>query len=67
MSLWQYYRNLTPQTRALVGAGVVVYATAMLYISDAAEKKLDLVPTEEDKRRLEELVPKVRAVERREK
>lgn len=44
-----------------------MYATAMLYISDAAEKKLDLVPTEEDKRRLEELVPKVRTVERRER
>lgn len=39
----------------------------MLYLSDIAEKKLDLVPTEEDKRKLDEMVPKIRVIERKER
>jgi hypothetical protein len=44
---------------------VIAYATVGLFLSDIAEEKLQLVPTEEDKRQLSELVPKVRAVERK--
>jgi len=43
---------------------VIVYAGLGLLLTDVAEEKFDLVPSEEDKRRLKELVPKVRVVDR---
>ncbi|KAF8252986.1 hypothetical protein K440DRAFT_627149 [Wilcoxina mikolae CBS 423.85] len=42
----------------------MVYALAGLFLTDVAEKTFGLSPTEEDKKKLEALVPKVRAVER---
>lgn len=45
---------------------MIVYAISMEYLSDVAEKKLDLVPTEEDYKKLNEVVPKIRVVERKE-
>jgi hypothetical protein len=50
----------------LLGAGVVAYATAGLWVSDWVEKRFGFEPTEEERKRLESVVPKVRAVERRE-
>lgn len=38
----------------------------MQYLTDVAEKKLNLVPKEEDFKKLEEVVPRIRVVERRE-
>ncbi|KAL7270731.1 hypothetical protein RUND412_006557 [Rhizina undulata] len=63
MSLWRYYTTLSPRTRLLVGGSVIAYALAGLYVSDAAEEKFDLLPTEADKKRLEELVPRIRVVD----
>ncbi|CCX09754.1 Similar to hypothetical protein PTRG_11321 [Pyrenophora tritici-repentis Pt-1C-BFP]; acc. no. XP_001941652 [Pyronema omphalodes CBS 100304] len=65
MSLINYYRSLHPRTRMLLGAGVIVYGTLGLYLSDVAEEKLGFTPTAEDKRKLDEIVPKIRTVERR--
>jgi hypothetical protein len=61
-----YYRSLHPRTRMLLGAGVVLYGVAGLAISDLVEKRFGFEPTEEERKRLREVVPKVRTVERRE-
>ncbi|KAA8898636.1 hypothetical protein FN846DRAFT_962024 [Sphaerosporella brunnea] len=39
MSLWNYYKSQHPRTRMLLGAGVVVYACAGLYVSDWVERR----------------------------
>lgn len=59
-----YYRSLPPRTRAILGGAVVVYAATGLYVSDLAEEKLGFTPSEEDKGRVRELVPKIRVVAR---
>ncbi|KAK0289128.1 hypothetical protein LTR35_000504 [Friedmanniomyces endolithicus] len=64
MPLWTSYRALSMQTRLLIGAGIMAYAGFGLLVSDKAEEALGLVPTEEDKQRLREAVPRVYAVER---
>jgi hypothetical protein len=61
-----YYRSLHPRTRMLLGAGVVLYGVAGLAISDWVEKRFGFEPTEEEKKKLQEVVPRVRTVERRE-
>ena len=48
----------------LIGAGIMTYAVAGLYLSDKAEEKLGLVPTERDKEELRDALPKIVAVER---
>jgi hypothetical protein len=58
-----YYNSLSTKTRLGVGGGAMLYACLGLYISDAAEKKLGYTPTEEDKRKLREAMPKIRIVD----
>jgi len=59
-----FYRSLTPRTRALIGGGVMVYALTGLFLTDVAEKTFGLSSTDEDRKKLEALVPKVRTIER---
>ncbi|KAK4917423.1 hypothetical protein LTR17_027070 [Elasticomyces elasticus] len=65
MPLWDSYRALPMTTKLLIGGGIMAYATFGLMASDVAEEKLGLVPTEEDKQRLKEAIPKIHAVDRK--
>ncbi|KAF1818992.1 uncharacterized protein K489DRAFT_413428 [Dissoconium aciculare CBS 342.82] len=65
MSLWQYYRNLTPRTRLFIGGGIMAYAAFGLFASDKAEEVFGFTPTPEDKKRLEESLPTIRTVEKK--
>ncbi|KAF2877562.1 hypothetical protein BDV95DRAFT_559563 [Massariosphaeria phaeospora] len=53
-----------PKTRILIGLGVMAYAGAGLFLSDKAEEKFGLVPTEKDKEELQKALPKVTTVEK---
>ncbi|KAI4762184.1 hypothetical protein E4T52_05603 [Aureobasidium sp. EXF-3400] len=63
MSLWRYYTSLSPKIRLMVGGGIIGYACLGLFLSDTAEEKLGYTPTEEDKKRLRESLPRIRVVE----
>ncbi|KAI4847395.1 hypothetical protein E4T44_04532 [Aureobasidium sp. EXF-8845] len=63
MSLWRYYTSLSPKTRLMVGGGIIGYACLGLFLADTAEEKLGYTPTEEDKKRLREALPRIRVVE----
>ncbi|THW06816.1 hypothetical protein D6D25_08077 [Aureobasidium pullulans] len=58
-----YYNSLSPKTRLMVGGGAMAYACIGLFLSDTAEEKLGYTPTEEDKRKLREAMPRIRVVE----
>ena len=58
------YRKLAPRTRLYLGIGIMIWAGLGIILTDRAEEKFDLVPTEKDKERLEEAVPRIRFVER---
>jgi hypothetical protein len=58
-----YYTSLSPKTRLMVGGGIIGYACLGLFLSDTAEEKLGFTPSEEDKKRLREALPKIRVVE----
>lgn len=47
----------------MVGGGIISYACLGLFLSDTAEEKLGYTPTEEDKKRLRESLPRIRVVE----
>lgn len=64
MSIWQKYRSLAPRTRVLIGVGIMGYAGLGLLLSDTAEEKFGLVPTEKDKEELDRIIPKIRLVDR---
>ena len=49
----------------IIGVGVMAYAGAGLYISDKAEEKFGLTPTEKDREELRHVLPKVSTVEKR--
>lgn len=58
------YLALTPRTRIIIGLGVMTYAGAALFLSDRAEETFNLKATEEEKRRLNEMIPKIRTIDR---
>ncbi|RDW58070.1 hypothetical protein BP6252_13481 [Coleophoma cylindrospora] len=58
--LYSSFRNLSPRTRMTVGLGFLAWGTIGLYLSDSAEKKFGMEPTEKDKAAL----PRIITVER---
>ncbi|PGH33243.1 hypothetical protein GX50_03921 [[Emmonsia] crescens] len=65
MSLWSSYRNLSPRTRLLFGAGLMAYATVGMWWSPKVEEALGMVPSQEEQAELErKLSVKVSSVER---
>jgi hypothetical protein len=48
----------------MIGGGVMAWGVVGLFISDRAEETFNLVPTEEDRRKLKEAIPKVHFVEK---
>ncbi|KAI5366217.1 hypothetical protein Slin14017_G038570 [Septoria linicola] len=67
MSLWQSYRNLPQKTRLLVGGGIMAWGAIGLFISDKAEQAFGLTPTEQDKEKLQDAIPKIQFVVDKEK
>ncbi|KAI4213548.1 MAG: hypothetical protein LQ351_003772 [Letrouitia transgressa] len=59
MSLWRSFRALRPRIRVYIGVGVMVYAGLGLVATDKAEEKFGMVATEEDRKALGEMVPRV--------
>ncbi|KAL2061638.1 hypothetical protein VTL71DRAFT_7015 [Oculimacula yallundae] len=64
MSFLTAFRNLTPRTRIMVGAGFLAWGTLGLYITDKAESRFGLQASEGDKEALGRVVPSVHVVER---
>ena len=58
------YRNLSTRTRLMIGGGIIAYGTLGLFVSDKAEQAFGFAPTEEDRRRLKEAIPKIHTIER---
>ncbi|KAI4696956.1 uncharacterized protein J4E84_000080 [Alternaria hordeiaustralica] len=65
MAVWQWFKNIPPKTRMIIGVGVMAYAGAGLYISDKAEEKFGLTPTDQDREQLRDVIPKVSTIEKR--
>ena len=63
----RWYRAITPKTRIMIGVGVMAYAGAGLFLSDKAEEKFGLTPTEKDMAELRESLPKISTVDRKER
>lgn len=64
MSIWQLYRGLSSKAKLGVGAGFVVWGLVGLRMSDKAEEKLGLTPTDEDRAALERATPRIRLMEK---
>lgn len=64
MCLCSKYLSLSPRTRIIAGIAIMSYAATGLFLSDKAEEKFGLVPTEEDKEKLRQAIPKIRTVDR---
>jgi hypothetical protein len=50
-----------------VGLAFLAWGTVGLYVSDSAEKKFGLEPSEGDRERLDSVLPKVRVLEKGER
>ncbi|RMY00399.1 hypothetical protein D0867_11762 [Hortaea werneckii] len=64
MSLWTSYRALSTRTRLLIGGGIMTYAVAGMFLSDKAEQFFGFEPTDQDRKRLQDSIPKIHAVDR---
>ncbi|KAI5868656.1 hypothetical protein GGS23DRAFT_42756 [Durotheca rogersii] len=64
MSLLQSFRNLSPRMRLGVGLGLLAWGVIGLQLSDRAEERYGLAPTEEDKAALSKILPRITTVER---
>lgn len=65
LTSFSWYKGITPKTRMLIGAGIMAYAGVGLFLSDKAEEKFGLTPTEKDKEELRNALPKITTVERK--
>lgn len=61
----RWFKSIQPKTRMMIGVGIMAYAGAGLYLSDKAEEKFGLTPTEKDKMELREAMPRISPVEKR--
>ncbi|KAF1843328.1 uncharacterized protein K460DRAFT_407688 [Cucurbitaria berberidis CBS 394.84] len=64
MAVWQWFKAIPPRTRVMIGVGIMAYAGAGLYLSDKAEERFGLTPTEKDREELRNAMPTIAAVER---
>jgi len=64
-NIYRWFKNIPPKTRMIIGVGVMAYAGAGLYISDKAEEKFGLTPTEKDREQLQDVIPKISTIEKR--
>lgn len=64
MSLLQSFRNLSPRARVGVGLGLLAWGAIGLHLSDRAEERYGLTPTEDDKAALAKVLPRITAVDR---
>lgn len=58
------FKNLSLNLRLGVGLGVIAWGLAGLYLSDRAEEKFGLTPSDQDKEQLRKWTPRVVAVDR---
>lgn len=56
------FLNLPSRTRLYIGLGMIGWAGLGMLLTDKAEEKFGLVPTEKDREELERAVPRVRRV-----
>ena len=61
------YKRLSPTARAGVGAGIIAWGTAGLYLTPAVEERMGLTPTEEDKAKLDKYKPRITTVDKTER
>ncbi|KAI1444718.1 hypothetical protein F5Y02DRAFT_149024 [Annulohypoxylon stygium] len=64
MSLLQSFRNLSRRTRIGVGLGLLTWGAVGPHLSDRAEERYGLTPTEEDKAALDKVLPRIITVDR---
>ncbi|KEZ41082.1 hypothetical protein SAPIO_CDS7138 [Scedosporium apiospermum] len=62
--LFQAYKNLSSTMRIGVGVGIIAWGAIGLYLSDRAEERYGLTPSEADKAALEKVTPKILVVDR---
>ncbi|KAF1946904.1 hypothetical protein EJ02DRAFT_440807 [Clathrospora elynae] len=65
MAFWQWFKGIPPRTRIIVGVGIMAYSAVGLYLSDKAEEKFGLTPTDKDREELRNALPKITTVEKR--
>lgn len=64
LTLSRWYKGIAPKTRIIIGVGIVAYAGLGLFLSDKAEERFGLVPTEKDKEDLQKAMPKIIPIDR---
>ncbi|KAH9868842.1 hypothetical protein J1614_007917 [Plenodomus biglobosus] len=65
MVVWRWFRGLQPKTRMILGAGIMAYAGAGLYLSDRVEEALRLTSNEKEQEELWNSLPKITVVEKK--
>lgn len=63
----RYYRALSPRVRLIAGGAAMAYAAFGLLVADRAEQVFGFTPTEQDKKDLQDAIPRVHTVERERK
>ncbi|KAH8592895.1 hypothetical protein B0O99DRAFT_689112 [Bisporella sp. PMI_857] len=58
------FLNLSPQTRIVLGTGMLAWGTIGLYLTDKAEKNMGLEATQADKDALRAAIPRIVQVEK---
>ena len=61
---YRSYRNLKPQTRILLGLGLMANAALMQYFMPGIEKELGLQATKEDEERLKRALPRLKKLDK---
>ncbi|EPS41674.1 hypothetical protein H072_4424 [Dactylellina haptotyla CBS 200.50] len=63
-AIWRWFTSLSQTSRLALGGGLIAYGLVGEYVTDRAADAFGLTPTEEDKQKLKEMIPKISVVEK---
>ncbi|KAK6531645.1 hypothetical protein TWF694_002823 [Orbilia ellipsospora] len=63
-AIWRWFNSLPKSSRFALGGGLIAYGLVGEYLTDRAAEAFGLTPTEQDKQKLKELIPRISVVEK---
>ncbi|KAK6509873.1 hypothetical protein TWF481_004601 [Arthrobotrys musiformis] len=63
-AIWRWFNGLSKTSRLALGGGLITYGLIGDYLTDSVGDAFGLTPTEQDKQKLRDMVPKISAVDK---
>ncbi|KAK6533905.1 hypothetical protein TWF281_005250 [Arthrobotrys megalospora] len=63
-AVWRWFTGLSKTSRLALGGGLIAYGLVGEYLTDSVGNAFGLTPTEQDKQKLKDMIPRISTVEK---